>query len=138
MTNRLTYLIAVYELAEGDYYACFPDFPEMAADSGKDFDELVESSKDFLNEMIEYKIEQGEELPYPSRGMVLKAKLDPQEGKPLYFVPLTVYPPGGYEQINVTANGDVIARIVDYAKDHRITRSELMVKATLEYMRANP
>lgn len=138
MKRKLMYLIAVYEEEDGTYTVYFPDFPEMAADSGKSFEDAIDQSKKFLNEVIELKVERNQELPVPSRGQEFKAKLDPDNGEPFCVVPLTVYPPARTERINITTKGDLIARIDDYAKEHHITRSELMVKSTLDYIRTNP
>lgn len=57
--------------------------------------------------------------------------------EPLCIVPVTVYPPAKTERINITAPGDQIAEITDYAKHNKLSRSELMVKAALNYIRSN-
>ena len=67
----------------------------------------------------------------------IKAKLDPAAGDPLCIVPVTVYPPAQTQRINITGKGDVFARISDYARRHHLTRSELMINATLEHIKAN-
>ena len=79
-------------------------------------------------------VEHGETLPDPSEGREVKKKL---ETEPFCIVPVNVYPPAKTERINITASGDKIAEITDYAKRNRLSRSELMINATLSYIRAN-
>ena len=131
------YLIAVYPDENGCCMAKFPDFPELAADFGKNFEDCVLESSRFLDEVIADKIERGKPVPEPSAAAEIKAKLDPADGEPLCIVPVTVYPPAKTERINITGKGDVLARINDYAKRHHISRSELMIGATLDYIKAN-
>lgn len=135
--EKKIYLIAIYPDENGCCMAKFPDFPELAADFGKDFEDCVLESARFLDDVIADKIERGKPIPEPSSAAEIKAKLDPADGEPLCIVPVTVYPPAKTERINITGKGDVFARINDYAKRHHISRSELMIDATLDYIRAN-
>ena len=80
--------------------------------------------------MVEHK----QSLPEPSEGKAIRDKLSEE---PFCLVPVSVYPPAKTERINIAAPGDKIAEITDYAKKSRLSRSELMVNATLEYIRAN-
>ena len=63
--------------------------------------------------------------------------MPPQNSELLCLVPVTVYPPAKTERINITGKGDVFARIDDFARRHHLTRSELMIRATLEHSGAN-
>lgn len=135
--KKKIYLIAIYPDENGCCMAKFPDFPELAADFGKDFEDCVLESARILDDVIADKIERGKPVPEPSSAAEIKAKLDPADGEPLCIVPVTVYPPAKTERINITGKGDVFARINDYAKRHHISRSELMIDATLDYIRAN-
>lgn len=56
----------------------------------------------------------------------------------LCIVPVTVYPPAKTQRINITGKANLFAKIDDYAKRHHLTRSDLMISSTLEYIRANP
>ena len=135
--KKKTYLIAIYSDADGGFLARFPDFPELAADYGKDFDDCVMQSTRFLDDVIADKVERNKPLPEPSQVGKIRSLLNPEDGEPLCIVPVTVYPPSKTERINITGKGEVFARIDDYAKRHHLTRSELMVNATIEYIRAN-
>ena len=135
--NKRVYYAAVYSDGDGGFLARFPDFPEMAADYGHNFNDCVEQCTNFLVDVVAYMIENNQELPKASSGDVAIAKLDPQDGEVMCLVPVVIYPPAPTKRINITGKEDVFARIDDYAKAHHITRSELMINATLEYMRVN-
>ena len=130
--NKRVYYAVVYAVAGGGFIARFPDFPEMVAEFGSDFNACVEECSKFLVDVVEYMTENKEELPVASSGDMAIAKLDPADGEPLCLVPVVVYPPAQTKRINITGKEDVFARIDDYAKAHHITRSELMINATLE------
>ena len=135
--KKKTYLIAIYPESDGGFLARFPDFPELVADYGRDFDECVAQSTRFLDDVIADKVERNKPLPEPSPVEKIRSLLNPEDGEVLCIVPVTVYPPAKTERINIAAPGDKIAEITEYAKKSRLSRSELMVNATLEYIRAN-
>lgn len=135
--KKKIYLIAIYPDENGCCMAKFPDFPELAADFGKNFDDCVLESSRFLDDVIADKVERGKPIPEPTSAAEFKEKLDPADGEPICIVPVTVYPPAKTERINITGKGDVFARIDDYAKRHHLTRSELMISSTLEFIKAN-
>lgn len=135
--SKRVYFAVVYAAEGGGFIARFPDFPEMVADFGRDFNACVEECSKFLVDVVAYMTENGEELPTASSGDMVIAKLDPADGEPICIVPVVVYPPAQTKRINITGKEDVFARIDDYARAHHITRSELMINATLEYMRLN-
>ena len=87
--------------------------------------------------MIADKVERGKTVPEPTPASEFKAKLDPADGEPLCIVPVTVYPPSRTQRINITGKENIFARIDDFAKRHHLTRSELMINATLEHIKAN-
>lgn len=135
--KKKIYLIAIYPDENGCCMAKFPDFPELAADFGKNFDDCVLESSRFLDDVIADKVERGKPIPEPTSADEFKKKLDPADGDPICIVPVTVYPPAKTERINITGKGDAFARIDDYAKRHHLTRSDLMISSTLEFIKAN-
>ena len=88
--KRKTYLIAVYPDENGSCMAKFPDFPELAPDFGKNFEDCILHSSHFLDEVITYKVEQNQPIPEPTAAQNFRAKLDPEDGEPLCIVPVTV------------------------------------------------
>ena len=131
--DKKTYFLAVYENELGTFSGTFADF-ECVCDDGDTLEELISNAKELLNFTIADMVEHGMELPAPSNGRAFKAKL---EREPFCVVPVNVYPPAKTERINITAPGDKLAEITDYAKRNRLSRSELMVNAALDYIRAN-
>ena len=97
-------------------------------------EELIANARELLNFTVAYMVEHKEALPEASSGKAFKDKL---ESEPFCVVPVTVYPPAKTERINIAAPGEKIAEITDYAKKCKLSRSELMVKATIEYIRSN-
>lgn len=137
MESKITYLIAVYPDEDGFFMAKFPDFPDMAPDYGKGFEDCIEQSTRFLDDTISLMVKQRRKLPAPSSIMEIQSKLDPADGAPVCIVPVTVYPPARTMRINITGKSDVFARIDDYAKKLHLTRSELMIRSTLAQIRDN-
>lgn len=135
-SKSLTYYLAIYSDETGLFWTKFADF-DCLVDQGETVEDAIAQSTMFLDSTVEYMTEHNKPLPQPSTVLEFKKKLDPEDGEPLCIVPVTVYPPAKTERINITGKGEVFARIDDYAKRHHLTRSELMVNATIEYIRAN-
>lgn len=131
--DKRTYFLAVYENEHGKFNGDFADF-ECVVDEGDTLEELISNAKELLNFTVADMVEHNQALPKPSNGREFKAKL---ERNPFCVVPVTIYPPAKTERINITAPGDKIAEITDYAKRNKLSRSELMVNTTIEYIRAN-
>ena len=134
MSNK-TYFFCVHNDAEG-LWGEFPDF-DCAMTDGENLTDLLKNAADCLESAIMGYQERGVALPEPS-GIndleTLKAKCE----KPVAFViPVTGYIPGAPARINVTSTADKIDEITAFAKKVGRTRSELMVKATLDYIRSH-
>ena len=136
MDSKITYLIAIYPDEDGFFMARFPDFPNMAPDYGRGFEDCIEQCTRFLDDTVSLMVKHRQELPVPSSITEIQAKLDPADGTPV-IVPVTVYPPAKTMRINITGKSDIFARIDDYAKRHHLTRSELMIRSTLAHIREN-
>ena len=135
MSNTKTYFFCVHNDAEG-LWGEFPDF-DCAMTDGENLTDLLKNAADCLESAIMGYQESGVALPEPS-GIndleTLKAKCE----KPVAFViPVTGYIPGAPARINVTSTADKIDEITAFAKKVGRTRSELMVKATLDYIRSH-
>lgn len=131
--NKKIYFLAVYENEHGGFNGDFADF-DCVVDEGDTLEELISNAKELLNFTLADMVEHGVALPVPSSGREFKAKLS---RVPFCIVPVTVYPPAKTERINIAAPGDKLAEITDYARKSKLSRSELMVNATLHYIRAN-
>lgn len=98
--KKTIYLIAIYPDENGCCMAKFPDFPELAPDFGKDFENCVLESSRFLDEVIADKVERGEAIPEPTPMEGIRGKLDPADGEPICIVPVTVCPPARGGAVN--------------------------------------
>lgn len=136
-TKKMIYFLAVYPAEEGGFWTRFVDFP--AADQGESVEDAILQSSTFLQDIVDCYAETVKKpLPVPTPIENFRAKLDPEDGEPLCIVPVTVYPPAKTQRINITGKANLFAKIDDYAKRHHLTRSDLMISSTLEYIQANP
>lgn len=134
MSNK-TYFFCVHNDPEG-LWGEFPDF-ECAMTDGENLADLLKNAADCLESAVMGYQEAGKDLPVPSdidQLEELKAKC---ESAVSFIVPVTGYIPGLPARINVTSTADKIEEITNFAKKVGRTRSELMVKATLDYIRSH-
>jgi predicted RNase H-like HicB family nuclease len=135
-SSKITYFLAVYEDENKKYWTTFADF-ECLVDQGDTIEEAIANSASFLDEVAVHMVENNETFPEPSKISDFKKKLDSNDGEPVCLVPITVYPPAKTERIQITGKGNIFAEITDYAKKHHLTRSDLMIQATLDYIKKN-
>ena len=133
--EKLMYFVAIYKDVSGGYWAHFVDFP--ATDQGETIEETIERTGTFLEEIVSQYADAGKDLPRPSTLEEAKAKLDSTDGTPECFAPVFVYPPSPTVRIQLTTRANNIAEIDDFARRKKLTRSELIIKAALNYIRAN-
>ncbi len=120
----------------GDLWGEFPDLPGCMTD-GDNLEDLVKNAADAMEGWIGCAVDHGQTLPKPSDTETLKKKVDASEDPVLFVVPVTGYLPDEPARINITSTTSKIAEITAFAKRVKRTRSELMVNATLDYIRAN-
>ena len=121
---------------KGGLWCEFPDLPGCMTD-GDNLEDLVKNAADALESWMEATIDHGETMPASSSIEELNEKAASCEEPVLLVVPVTGYLPDRPMRINVTSTEAKIAEITAFAKRVKRTRSELMVDATLEYIRAN-
>lgn len=134
---KRTYYLAIYEAEEGGAWTSFADF-DCLIDQGETVEDAIKQSTIFLESVLEDRVAHGEQCPEPSEIHDFIRKLDPEDGTPLCIVPVTVFFPTKTVRVNITGKDAVFAQIDDYAKWHHMTRSELMINATLNHIAANP
>ena len=134
--KKMMYFLAIYRAEEGGFWSRFVDFP--AADQGDTIEDAVTQATVFLDGIIkEYSKNIKNDLPEPLTIEEFKKKLDPSDGEPVCIVPIMVYPPSPTVRIQLTAKANQIAEIDSYAREHNLTRSELMTLSSIEYIRRN-
>jgi len=136
--DKKTYFMLVHDGGDGKggLWCEFPDLPGCMTD-GDDLEDLLKNAADALESWLESVRDHGEALPVPSGAEALKAKAEACEDPVLFVAPVTGYLPDVPARINVTSTAAKIDEITAFAKKTGCTRSELMVRATLDYIRAN-
>jgi Uncharacterized conserved protein len=137
MTKK-TYYMFVHDGGAGDggFYCEFPDLPGCMTD-GDDLDDLMKNAADAMTSWLEANVERGYGMPEASNAETLKKKMDECDDPVLFIALVTGYLSDRPVRINITSTESKIAEITAFAKKVGRTRSELMVDATLEYVRAN-
>ena len=121
---------------KGGLWGEFPDLPGCMTD-GDNLEDLTKNAADALESWLQAATDLGQTLPKASDAETLKAKADSCQEPVLFVVPITGYLPSAPVRINITSTEAKIAEITAFAKRVKRTRSELMVEATLDYVRAN-
>ncbi len=132
--NKKTYFMFVHENSSG-LWCEFPDLGCMT--DGDNLEDLMKNAADCLESYMDSVVSHGDSLPEPSSAAELKVKADACEEPVAFIAPVTGYLPGVPARINVTSTADKIDEITAFAKRIHRSRSELMVNATLDYIRAN-
>lgn len=133
--EKKTYFMFVHDGDGKGLWCEFPDLPGCMTD-GENLDDLMKNAADALESWLASARESGV-LPEASGAEELKKKADDCAEPVLFLAPVTGYLPGAPARINITSTEAKIAEITAFAKRVRRTRSELMVDATLAYIRAN-
>jgi len=136
--KKITYFMFVHDGGDGNGGLCceFPDLPGCMTD-GDNLEDLMKNAADALESWLEATVERKLPMPEPSGAEALKAKADTCEEPVLFIAPVTGYLPDATVRINITGTEVKIAEITAFAKRTKRSRSELMVDATLDYIRAN-
>lgn len=134
--EKRTYCMFVHKGDKSGYWCEFPDLPGCMTD-GDNLEELTKNAADALESWMDATIDNGGSLPAASDVAALASKAAECDEPVLFVMPVTGYLNDAPVRINITSTEAKIAEITAFAKRVRRTRSELMVDATLEYIRAN-
>lgn len=131
-TKKATYFAFVHQ----DENGLWCEFPDLGcATDGDDLNDLLSNAVDCLESYLIGAIEIGKDIPAPSNLEELKNKKRECEDEVIFTIPVSGYFPDVPARINVTSTENKIKEITAFAKKIHKTRSELMVDATLEYIR---
>lgn len=133
--EKKTYFMFVHKEGNG-LWGEFPDLPGCMTD-GENLEHLMKNAADALESWIASVLDAGDALPESSSAEDLKEQADSCADPVLFAVPVTGYLPSAPARINITSTEAKIAEITAFAKRIKRTRSELMVDATLDYIRSN-
>ena len=135
MTKKMYYMF-VHKGEKIGYWCEFPDLPGCFSD-GDTIDDLMKNAADAMESWLDATVDDGGSMPEASNAETLKKKMDECDDPVLFIAPVTGYLSDTPVRINITSTESKIAEITAFAKKVGRTRSELMVDATLEYVRAN-
>ncbi len=128
---KKTYLALVRE-EDGGYTVSFPDIPGCYTEADS-VSELLSNATEALSGHIKCMVDDGDNIPEPSSLKSVKVLAKKEKDVAIVF-PVDIYMPRKTERINITTTGDKLEAIDNYAKKHRISRSELIVNAALEFI----
>ena len=134
--KKMTYFMFVHKGDKFGFWCEFPDLPGCMTD-GDDLEDLMKNAADALESWLEAAGERSLPIPEASDAEELKKKADACEESVLFIAQVTGYLPDEPVRINITGSESKIAEITAFAKRTKRSRSELMIDATLDYIRAN-
>ncbi len=120
---------AIVERENDGFSISFPDFPGCYSEADSQED-IGKNATEALSGHIKCMVNDGDPIPVP--GDLDKIEKNLKSGNFAFFVEVLI--PGKTERFNVTTDGENLRLITNYAKRHKMSRSELMVKATLQYI----
>ncbi len=133
--EKRTYFMFVHKNKSG-LWGEFPDLKGCMTD-GDSLEELMRNAADALESWIADACTHGNELPTPS-GIDKLKRMAAKSDEPVEFIaPVSGFLPSRPARINITSTSAKIDEITAFARKIGSSRSELMVNATLDYIRAN-
>jgi len=129
------YIAIIHKDSKSDFGVSFPDLPGCIS-AGRTIDEAKELAQEALSLHIQGMLEDGEEVPAPSRLEDVMA--DPENSDAVAF--LVVSAPESKPKavrVNVTIPEDMLQKIDAAAKKRNMSRSSYLVQAAKTAMRAS-
>lgn len=126
--KRIYYAVAHDE--GGKFWCEFPDIGNTVADADT-LDELFPRAADVAQTMIDYLFDEGNAIPKPTPAAEVAKKFP---GEVIFAV--ETYEPQKTERINLSCPGHYVSMITAAAKKRKMTRSEFMIRASVEYAAA--
>jgi predicted RNase H-like HicB family nuclease len=122
-----TYIAIVHKDARSDFGVSFPDFPGCVT-AGKDIDEAKDMAQDALALHIQGMLEDGEQLPAPSRLEDIMADPDYADATAYLVVSVPDAKPRTV-RVNITMPEMTLKQIDAAAKKRGMSRSSFLVHA---------
>jgi predicted RNase H-like HicB family nuclease len=126
------YLALLRKDESTDYCVDFPDFPGCIT-TGETLEEARKNAAASLSLHLEGMVEDGVEIPEPSALDVVMH--DSENRDAVAFLVSIETPEPRVERVNVTFARDVLARIDEFAKERKLSRSAFLAKAALAQMK---
>lgn len=126
--------VALFEEDKHGFSVEFPDFPDCVT-CGDTLDEAVDHAHEALSMFVEELVEQGKELPAPSKKKALLA-IPEYEGRKA--INITVNGDGtDFEEFEIVMHSHLLNRIEKYSKLHGVSPADFLAVAAREALKGD-
>ena len=129
------YIAIIHKDSKSDFGVSFPDLPGCIS-AGRTIDEAKELAQEALSLHIQGMLEDGEEVPAPSRLEDVMADPENSDAVALLVVSAPESKPKAV-RVNVTIPEDMLEKIDAAAKKRKMSRSSYLVQAAKTVMRSS-
>jgi predicted RNase H-like HicB family nuclease len=127
VTNMANYIAVVHKDRKSDFGVSFPDFPGCIT-AGKTIDEAKDMAHDALSLHIKGMIEDGENIPAPSKLEDIMDDPAYSDSAAILVVSVTKTKPRSV-RVNITLPEDMLRKIDKAAQKKGMSRSSYLVRA---------
>jgi predicted RNase H-like HicB family nuclease len=121
------YIAVIHKEKRSDYGVSFPDFPGCIT-AGRDIDEAKEMAYDALALHIKGMLQEGEEVPPPSKLEDILAQEEYSDAVAILVIGISDVNPRSV-RVNITVPEDMLHQIDAIAKKRGMSRSSFLVHA---------
>ena len=129
------YIAVVHKDAKSDFGVSFPDFPGCIT-AGSSIDEAKDMAHDALSLHIKGMIEDGENIPTPSKLEDIMDNPDYSDAAAILIVSVSELKPRSV-RVNITVPEDMLRKIDTIAKKRGMSRSSFLVHAAQNAISSN-
>ena len=129
------YIAVVHKDAKSDFGVSFPDFPGCIT-AGSSIDEAKDMAHDALSLHIKGMVEDGENIPAPSKLEDIMENPDYSDAAAILIVSVSESKPRTV-RVNITVPEDMLRKIDTIAKKRGMSRSSFLVHAAQNAITSN-
>lgn len=129
------YIAIVHKESKSDFGVSFPDFPGCIT-AGSSIDEAKDMAHDALSLHINGMIEDGENIPAPSKLEDIMDDPDYSDAAAILVVSVSAEKPRSV-RVNITVPEDMLRKIDSFAKKRGMSRSSFLVHAAQNAITSN-
>ena len=129
------YIAVVHKEPKSDFGVSFPDFPGCIT-AGSSIDEAKDMAHDALSLHIKGMLEDGENIPTPSKLEDIMDDPDYSDAAAILVVSVSAEKPRSV-RVNITVPEDMLRKIDTVAKKRGMSRSSFLVHAAQNAMTSN-
>ena len=129
------YIAVVHKDPKSDFGVSFPDFPGCIT-AGSSIDEAKDMANDVLSLHVKGMLEDGENLPAPSKLENIIDDPDYSDAVAILVVSVFEAKPRSV-RVNITVSEDMLRKIDNFAKKRGMSRSSFLVHAAQNVITSN-